>query len=93
MSRLERVARYENTVKQGRFPAVGRFRVIEVITEPSAVAPDARVNFGDIRGQMASRSKTMSGQLFGASLTLASGATALGSVMHMTFSSIVCRWS
>jgi hypothetical protein len=51
-----------------------------VITEPSAVAPDARVNFGDIRRKEESSPKLVRGELPRTELILASGATALGSV-------------
>jgi hypothetical protein len=48
-------------------------QINDAITEPSAVAPDARGNFPDAQRRMGFRAR----------LILASGATALGSVLNV----------
>ena len=53
------------------------------VTEPSAVAPDAKVNFADICRQWESSPKTRARQPDSDRLIPASGATALGSVMTL----------
>ena len=64
-------------------PVVGQFRFSEVTTEPSAVAPDARIT---LYPKQVSAHELFYLPTDITKLTLASGATALGSVMNMTFS-------